>query len=352
MFINVTVFIIVPLIILILFFLGLKSINNFFVNIIVRLFENGKQIKGVTKIGNFLRLICSNKNLFRSLIILVKLPFWIFYISCIGVSIWVFVAFFKIDYTIDSLNKTNEYVKLIELQDKFINIKYLDENLEIFRIQLNTNNVLFEQPFEPMKYYRDSYDFYNEDRNKLTSLCRDFNGFNTRIPFSYFEKYVIDKYKTESKSWQTIMMLRGIIAHLANRVDKVYLFVKGYSDTTPNEDWRLYLSKGEMYNVIEYYEASNSLYTTYEINPQMKKMVNLPLDKNLPKNMYSNADLPLLRAKFVQEKYINEFLKECTNIEFESGILEGQVLNKSIEQMRNVEVFIAVKRNLFNKLVD
>jgi len=227
-----------------------------------------------------------------------------------------------------------------------------DETPEVFKLTLRSNKILYEQPFEPMKYYRDSWEFRNQDFENLTRICDDFGGLNVRLPFSFFEEYVIDKYENNSQAWQVMMIIRGVIAHLAVRVDKVYVFVKGYSDTTENESWEGYLNKDYFYEDIPYYRAINKMFTSYLIADDNINIVNIPQEEDIGKGMYSNRDLPFLRAKFVMDNYIVNFLTECTNVEFKAGILEGEVISGNDQKMRNVEVYIVVKRNIINKLAD
>jgi hypothetical protein len=313
-----------------------------------KLFTNTKN----DSVNNFFRKILHSFRVYNFISIIAQLPFWICYTGFLILIAIGIMAFFNIDYTVDTINQKSEYIRLIKIQEKFINLEDSDEELDVFKLQLRSDKVLYEQPFELMKYYRDDWEFKMEDFEKLSSICDDFNGFNTRIPFSFFEEYIIEKYSDHSETWQAMMIIRALIAHLATRVNKVYIFIKGYSDTTPNESWIMQLNPKYHYNQIEYYKADNPLYTSYVIDNDNLKKITVPQKNNLSEGSYSNEDLPFLRAKFVLENYIIDFLQNCTEVEFDAGILEGEVIGKHDKIMRNVEVYIVVKRNMFNRLVN
>jgi hypothetical protein len=258
--------------------------------------------------------------------------------------------FFSIDYSIDSINKKSSYINFVKIQDKFIEFQDEENELDVFRFQLKKDNVLYNQPFEPMIYFRRSLDFKNEDQERLLSLYEIFNKINMSLPLSFFEEYILEKYKEYDKIRQTIMIISTVIAHLSTKAEKIYILVKGYSDTTSNEEWTMPLNLKYYYDDVSYYPTLDKLYTNYKIGPNYLETIKIPQKKNIPSGKYTNKDLPILRAKFVLENYIINFFQNSNDIKFESGILEGQVIDGKSEVMRNVEVYIAVKRNLFNQI--
>ena len=122
------------------------------------------------------------------------------------------------------------------------------------------------------------------------------------------------------------------------KAKKVEILVKGYADGQRGPWTALLLREPYHYDVVDVYPRAeqDSIDSFQFIQIEKQKRID---------NKYSNKDLPELRARFVQEKFISKFLESCPgNAETEIHILEGYADSSNVinEPDRKAQIFINI----------
>ncbi|MBV6474507.1 MAG: hypothetical protein JPMHGGIA_02831 [Saprospiraceae bacterium] len=136
-----------------------------------------------------------------------------------------------------------------------------------------------------------------------------------------------------------IYLFQQAINKLQNK--KTTILIKGYADGSIQNDWKRNLNyqNRDNYRNIEYYPFPNSIvksdyeYHLYDNNVEKHEIIG---------NLYSNCDLPFLRAKYVADELIQPLLKMNNLDDIEIKILEGKVFDEVYQKpkLRFVDIYV------------
>jgi len=195
------------------------------------------------------------------------------------------------DDNITIKNRTNKYVEYINLENKEL-LRGLVGNYYLVDIRSAETNHLIT--FGSGKYFIDSFDKEYDE------------------PMLEFKDNILDVIKNSSSS-----------------MGDFKVFVKGSADIKGNLTFKQRLNPNYQYEEVTYFKKKNNSEYQY-INEQGKTQIQ--------NNIYTNKELPNLRANFIknvfQEKYqINDFFGEV-------GILDGSISQDTTFAGRNVKIFL------------
>ncbi|UJS24708.1 hypothetical protein [Thiothrix winogradskyi] len=268
---------------------------------------------------------------------LIKIFSLIFKISIILSSVFlvsVIVFSFKnkneiiwIDSTIEEISKKNDYIEIIKLNDKFLEIE--GKTCNSYLLKIKDDNILLDQPFGEKKYTRNNELDLLNDKSKLNKICDLLANTNKGVPGSQ----LVEMTNSDNSLYKISKIALEIANNLDNKISEIHLYVKGYADKS-RTDWKDKLDKKYHYQDIPYYISMDKFNEKYIISNE-----NINLHK-ITDDYYVNSDLPFLRSKYVEDNYLS-YLQGCSNKITKTGILEGRIINENLEKMRTTEIYIS-----------
>lgn len=188
---------------------------------------------------------------------------------------------------------------------------------------------MLDQPFQEKKYIRNNNIDFLEDKHKLNEICDVLQNTNKGIPGSQIAEMI----NSDNSLYTISRIVLEIANNLDNKISEIHLYSRGYADGSKNE-WKEQLDKDHGYKDIYYYGSVDKFNEDFIIDDKNLK------SHKITDNYYNNSDLPFLRSKYVDDNYLS-YLQNCSSKITKTGILEGRIINGSIEKMRTAEIYIS-----------
>jgi len=171
------------------------------------------------------------------------------------------------------------------------------------------------------------------------------DDFNRDFKYKNFEanKYYVTNIHEDYKKFDGFEeALQSTISHNEKNIDSVWIFIRGYADTSNAQDKFYPMLKGYEYKTIEYYDY-NATKKLYSINPYLVKT------KILHNNQFKNDDLPYLRAQFVYKEYFKKLSQTLdTSLKVNFAILKNEPTDIVNSKSRKVETYISFCQTKFS----